>query len=168
MWPVQIERASIVISTEPTSAGPPEYPLFPMTIDEWQSWILKQQVTNWPRRYYWEPAYPLGMLHLLYVPVDGNQIALYLEQNLQALGTTGDSLLDFRPGFQYFIECNLAVRLAANDQERRSVSPFTASEAIRTLREIQANNSRPLMRISDAQSGTRWRSNVYVGNRYSW
>lgn len=166
VYPVRIERASLIVSTIPTSAGPPEYGLWPMTIDEWQDWILKGQISNWPRRFYYEPDYPLGVLHLVWVPTDANQLALYLEQNLSAVGAVGDMLLNFRPGYQYFIECNMAVRLADNNPTKAKITEHTRSEAIRTLRLIQSSNDRPLSRVSDALGSGPARSNIYIGNRY--
>lgn len=166
-YPVRIERASMVLTTnEFGGAGPPEYPIFPMTIDEWQTWTLKGQINNWPRRFYYEPSYPLGILHILYVPANTNQIALYLEQNIAAIDALGDALLDFRPGYQDALEALLGLRLARRHPEVQ-VSPELKEASAEAWRLIKTNNSRPLAKVNDMSGAARWRSNIYLGNRYS-
>lgn len=167
-WPTPmyqrgIERMSVILTAQAPS---PEYPLFPMTIDDWQEWRLKGQVNNWARCFYYEPAGPpLGIIHLLYVPTDGNQVAIYLEQLHIPIDATGDQELEFQYGLQEVIETNLAVRIAARHPKEAHLSEDTRRLAKSSLELIENNNNRPLKRTTDLSSG-RGRSNVYQGNRY--
>jgi hypothetical protein len=190
--PNQIERASILLTaTSPTT--PPEYTLSPLTIDEWQQWTLKTQVTNFSRRFYYErpgsipptgqslnsvPPNPggiptlgggnpglMGILHLLYVPNAANQVVLYLEQPLSQIDAMGDAQLFYPAGYQMMIESNLAVQLAARYPNEQQLSQDTRANAIKSLALIKMNNDRPLQRSCDWVAGQR-RSNVYDGNRY--
>jgi len=89
-YPVRVERASVILTNE---SPQPELPIFPLSLEEFQDWRLKDQTNNWPRRYYYEPSFPLANFWLLYVPADGNKIALYLEDKLIQLAAVGDQLL---------------------------------------------------------------------------
>ncbi len=161
-WPDRVERAGMVLTSETPN---PEYPIFPLSIDEWKEWTLKTQSTNWPRVYFYERSYPLGILHLLYVPTDANQIALYLEEALLPISATGDTLLDFPPGYQEAIESNLAVRIAAKSPGS-NIQEFTVELSRSSLMLIKNANNRPLKRGHDFERGP-YRTNVYVGNRYN-
>lgn len=161
VWPTRVERMSIVLSQY---SPEPEYPIFPLTVDEWQDWTYKKQVTNWPRRYFYERDFPLGILHLLYVPSDANSAAIYEEQPLSQIDATGDALLEFQPGYQEAIETNLAKRIAARFPGQSSISRLTLELSESSLDLIKNNNNRPLQRTTDfARSG---RSDIYNGNRY--
>jgi hypothetical protein len=164
-YPVRIERAGAVVTTNSGASGPPEFPMRPLTTDEYQLWILKQQTSNWPWCYYYEPAFPLGILYLLYMPTDANQVALYLEQTLAQIDATEDALLQFRPGYYDMIASNLAVRIAARHPDRAKLSDSTRELARSSLSLVRMANDRPLSRSNDmsAHSG---RQSVYTGNRY--
>jgi hypothetical protein len=169
-YPVRIQRASMVLTTQNyAGAGPPEYPLFPLSLDEWQSWTLKMQTTNFPRRYFYEPAYAssngLAIFHLLYVPYDDDMVALYLEETLQQIATAGDAVLDFRPGYQDMLTCGLAMRIADRTPDAQ-IKPGVVERYEYSLEMIRQNNNRPLSRANDMTSSSRWRSNVFLGNRY--
>lgn len=167
-YPVRLERASVVLTSLPGASGPPEHPLRMLTIDEWQEWRLKQQSTNWPWCAYYEPAYsqasPLAIVHLLYVPTDSNQVALYLEETIAQIEATGDALLDFRPGYQDMIESNLARRIGSRTPGWQE--PSHLAELVRSSTNlVKMANHRPLKRDND-MSRRGGRSNVYAGNRY--
>lgn len=166
-YPVRLERASMVLTTQQyDGAGPPEYPIFPLTIDEWQNWTLKDQTTNFPRRYFYEPSFPLAVFHLLYVPYDADQVALYLEETLAQIDATSDAILIFRPGYQDMLTSNLAIRIAARTPGAQP-SEYVRELAESSLDRIRMNNNRPLSRANDMTVSSRWRSNVYLGNRYN-
>lgn len=160
-WPERVERAGIVL-TEQTPQ--PEYPLYQLTVDEYQEWVLKGQSTNWPFRYWYERSYPLGIIHFLYIPTDSNQVALYLEEFLLPIDATGDSIVDWPPGYQEAIETNMAIRLAMKIPGA-NISNDTKVLARSSLALVKNANNRPLVRESDLgrQGG---RSSVYAGNRY--
>lgn len=163
-WQDRIERAGIVLSNESPA---PEYPIWPMTVDEYQMWTLKEQTTNWPRAFWYErKGPPLGIIHLLYVPTDANQLALYLEEFLLDINATGDSLLEWAPGYQLALETNCAVHIAARTPGS-NISADTRKLAVDSLALIRNANNRPLMRLSDMTSGRGGRSDVRAGNRFA-
>lgn len=164
-WPVFIPKIGFVLTGETLQ---PEYPLFPMTLEQWADWTFKQQTTNWSQYYFYEKSYPLGIIHFLYVPLDVNQMALYLEQPLEEITATGDELIDLRPAYQEAVETNLAKRIAARNPGRAQISTLTLELAASSLDQIRTNNDRPLKRTTDLSPGRNWRSNVYEGNRYGW
>lgn len=168
-YPVRIERASAVVTTEPNYLGPPEYPIHMLTVDEYQDWILKQQTANWPWCAWYEPAFQasggLGILHLLYVPTDANQIALYLEETLARIDATQDVLIQLRPGYYDLIASNLAVRIAARHPKTAQISDFTVQLARSSMSLVRMANDRPLSRDNDMAPRTG-AFNVYTGNRY--
>jgi len=165
-YPVRIERASAVVTTEPFYLGPPEYPMRKLTTDEYQDWILKQQTSNWPWCYYYEPAFPLGILYLLYVPSDANQVALYLEETLAQIDATQDTLIELRPGYYDLIASNMAVRIAARHPKTAVLADSTKELARSSLSLVRMANYRPLSRTNDMSQVSGTVSNVYNGNRY--
>lgn len=163
-WPERLDRVSVVVSG---STPNPEYKLWPLTVDDWQHWVVKTETANWPNGYFYERKYPIGILHLLYVPTDGNQLALYLETSLPQIDATGDELIDFPPGYQQAIQSNMAVLLAARYPTKAKLSPITSALARSSLMAIEQANNRPLSRttlLSESRYGGR--SNVLLGNRY--
>jgi len=166
-YPVRIERASAVVTTEPNYLGPPEYPMRQLSIDEYQFWILKQQTSNWPWCYYYEPSFPLGLLHLLYIPTDADQVALYLEETLTQINATSNALLDFRPGYYDMIASNMAVRIAARHPKTAEISEITRELARSSLSLVRMANDRPLSRSNDMARQQGGNANVYSGHRYN-
>lgn len=160
-WPDRVERAGIVLTEENPQ---PEYKLYQLTIDEYQEWVLKGQSTNWPFRYWYERSFPLGILHFLYIPTDTNQVALYLEEHILPINTTGNAIIEYQPGYQEAIETNLAVRLAMK-LPRAQLKPGVEVLARSSLALIKNANNRPLVRESDLgrQGG---RTNIWAGNRW--
>jgi len=161
-YPVRVERASMVLTTQTPQ---PEYKIFPLTIDQWQDWTLKTQSTNWPRRYFYEPSFPLAIFHLVYVPTDANAVALYLEEQIPMIAATGDALLSFRPGYEDAITSNLAVRIAARTPGS-NISPMIVELARSSLSLIKMANNRPLRRENDMGRVGPRRSDILNGNRY--
>jgi hypothetical protein len=160
--PMRLERIGILLTNQSPQA---EIPLQPLTLDEWQNWRLKTQTINWPQFFFYELDFPLGIVHLLYVPTDQNSVALYLEQPLAQIDAVGDELLDFPPNYQELIESNLAVRIAMRHPDRAKLSPEVRGMAMSTMQQARMNNRRPLVRHSDIESRFG-RSNVLSGNRY--
>lgn len=160
-YPTRVERASVILTNQSPSV---ERPLIPLTLGEWQEWRLKQQTTNWPLWFFYEPSFPLGIMHLLFVPTDGNQIALYLEEKLIRIDATGDTLLSFRDGYEDAITSNLAVRIASRTPGS-NISADVKELARSSLHLVKMANNRPLKRSSDMEK-RGGRSNVYAGSRY--
>jgi hypothetical protein len=168
-WVERIQRAGVVLTGQQSPY--PEYPIFPLTVDEWQGWVLKDQQTSWPRRYFYERAQPYGIVHLLYVPTDANSVALYLEDAISRIDvgenpTLEDITVTGPPGFQLMLETNLGRQLAARDPARAKISQETIDTARKSLMEFQGPNARPLMRSTDFTEQRR--SVIYDGNRYRY
>lgn len=165
-YPCRLERVSAVITVDPFQSGPPEYPMRALTVDDYQMWILKQQTTNWPWCFFYEPAFPLGILNLLYVPSDANYVALYIEETLAQIDATQDATVAFRPMYYDCICSNLAVRIAG--RKNKQLSPDIRELARSTLSMIKQANLRPLSRTNDMTRSLRPGGNtVLSGNRYS-
>lgn len=166
-YPVRLQRASMVLSTQNyAGAGPPEYKLFPLTLDEWQAWTLKGQSTNFPRHYFYEPSFPLATFHLLYVPTENDQLALYIDEVLANIDAASDAILQFRPGYQDLLTGALAMRLSDRYPEAQ-IKPGVIERTREARDYIRMNNNRPLSKATDMSAGSRFRSNIYNGNRYN-
>jgi hypothetical protein len=169
-YPVRIERAGAIVTTQPNYQGPPEFHIHMLSLDEYQSWILKQQTSNWPWFAYYEPAFQasggVGILHLLYVPSDANFIALYLEETLAQIDATQDQLLAFRPGYYDLIASNMAIRIAARHPKTAVLADSTKELARSSMSLVRMANHRPLSRGNDFKGSGGSRSNIYSGNRY--
>lgn len=163
-WPERITRAGFVLTGQTLD---PEYEIYPLTVEEWADWTYKKQATNWSQRYYYEKSYPIGVMHLLYVPNDVNQLALYMEEPLQEINATGDQLFDLPPGYQTVCETNLGKAIAARNPGRSNISKLTLDKADSSLDQLRSNNRRGLKRSTDLSRGRNFRSNVYEGNRYT-
>lgn len=173
MHPREIERMSMILTDQ---SPEPEYAMVPLTLEEWQHWLLKSQTNNWSRRFYYEPpgnggqvvsdSTPfMGVVHLLYVPSQANQVAVYLEVPYSQIAATGDQLLEYQYGVQEAIETNLALRIAARHPKEARVSEDTRRLAKSSLELIMNNNNRPLQRVTDLRAGFN-RPNVLSGNRF--
>lgn len=163
-WQDRIERAGIVLNNQ---SPEPEIPIWPLTVDEYQLWTFKDQATTWSRRFWYErKGPPLGILHLLYIPTEADQLALYLEEFLLDINATGDSLLEWAPAYQLMLQTNCAVHIAARTPGS-NISADTRRIAVESLALIRNANNRPLSRVSDFSRGSNGRSNVLLGNRYS-
>ncbi len=166
VWPERMERAGIIVDDDA------EYPIYPLTLEEWSLWRQKKQASNWPRRYFWERAFPLGILHLLYIPSDTSKVALYLEDPISQIvkpgGTPPDYdavTLDYAPGYQLACESNLGMLYAAANSSRAKPTAEARRIAKASLDLLKTNNNRPLCRTTDLAATTN-RSNIYNGNRW--
>lgn len=166
-YPVRIDRASMVITENPSQGGPPEYPMRQLTEQEYQWWTIKGMNASWSWCYYYESAFNssngLGILYLLYIPDQSNVLALYLEETLAQIDATQDAILYFRPGYYDAISANLAVRLAGR---RGQVSDIIRELARSSLSLVKRENYRPLSRCNDMTTNNDRRSNIYQGNRW--
>lgn len=171
-YPVRIQQASAVVTTNQNGGGgPPEYPMQQLSLQDYQLWVLKQQSSNWPWCYYYEPAFNMGLalIYLLYIPTDSNFVALYLEETLAQIQATQDAILSFRPGYYEMITSNMAKRIAMRYPDRAKISPMTLELARETLSSVRQANYRPLSRNNDmARMDERGNSypSILSGNRY--
>ncbi len=168
VWPDRIDRASIVLTSQTLQ---PEYPLYPLTVQEFQLWVVKQQQTNYPSAYFYERSFPLGKIHLLYIPNNVNDIALYLERPLSQIAVNADYnnvTLEYQPGYQEALENNLAVRIAERNPKTTNITQSLINRARFGLQLLKTVNNRPLTKARDIMPlGYGGRSNVFFGNRYN-
>lgn len=177
-WPDRIERAGVVLTTQPSQGGgPPEYPMSMFTVDEYQLWILKGQATNFSWcAWYERQDPPAGIVHLLYVPTEADKVALYLEKPLSQIAIAGGTPpnyaavpLIFQPAYQEALEANLARRILMRAPHRSRLDADAKAELRNLARTgmslIRNANNRPLSRQTDL-TPTRFVSNIFQGNRY--
>lgn len=179
--PREIDRAGVVLTTQTvTAAGPPEYEMKILTVDEWRLWTLKGQTTNFPWCLWYEKAGPPnGIVHVVYVPTDANKVALYLERPIQPIAAQpsiggqppnySTVTLDLRPEFVEAIINNLALRILRRRPGKSQLDARAREDlkeaAMSGMRLISRNSIRPLSRETDL-SHSGGRSNIWVGNRY--
>lgn len=159
LTPEHVERMSLILTDQTLE---PEYPLRMLTQDEYQQWVYKHEVANYPWCAFYEKAWPLGIVHLLYVPTLVNQAAVYLENALGIIDDTGNQALDWPPGYEEMLTLQVAIRIPGGKP-----SADTKRMAAESLSMVKANNNRPLSRTTDL---ARWRgrSAVLLGNRWGW
>lgn len=174
--PVRIERASIILIDQTLQ---PEYPLTPLTVEQYQTWIVKKQLTQFPWTFYYDKAYSggLGNVVLLYGPTQANEVALYLEQPLGKIAVAVGNppnyaavTMEIPDGYEEPLSTNVALRALGRmpsksslDAEARMELKERAAEGQLLLKQM---NNRPLQRTTDlGYTGTR-RSQILLGNRY--
>lgn len=170
VWPDRIDRAGIVI-TNGSGALPAEYPLYPLTVQLFAEWIVKDQQTSYPAAYFYERSFPLGKVHLLYIPNTVNNVALYLERPLSQIAVNADYStvsLDYQPGYQEALENNLAVRIAERNPKTTNITQSLINRARFGLQLLKTVNNRPLTKARDIMpAGYGGRASIYNGNRWS-
>lgn len=152
--PVQIDQAGFIF----TNVTPQiEQPFRIIGVQEWAALTPKFLTSTVPFYLYYSPEVPLGKIHLFPVPSTSwgpNALALYLWVSLQQVNNV-NSVIDLAPGYQSFLEFNLALRLAMQFPTRAKPSQNLPAMAIATKRKIQIPNQPRLLsqcEISDGQS----------------
>jgi hypothetical protein len=142
--PVKIERAGLVVDDN-------EYPLIgPLTPSEW-SRISDKLTEGTPARFYYEPAFPLGKIHLNPITAAADQLALYTWIPLTAFADLDDDV-ELPDGYEVAIAANLAIELGPEWQ--REVNPLTVMLARNSLYDIKHVNRPSLeMRCDTAALG---------------
>ena len=88
-----------------------DYPLYVATQPEWNGIIQKSTESQIPGVIYYEPTFPLGTVHVWYVPTEALPITLAVNMQLAAVADIGDTLV-FPPGYERALRYALAVELA--------------------------------------------------------
>lgn len=97
-----------------------EIPVLPFTRDEWNRESLKSLTQDWPTRYFYEPSFPLGVIHWWPIATTAAEVVLSLPTPLSAPATLATTLV-FPPGYREMWRLNLALRL---------VRPFKVKEPV--------------------------------------
>lgn len=140
--PVKIDAAGLISLSNP--AQPLERPLDPLTVERWAAIPLKS-VASLPMSFYYETAYPLGIVHLWPLPSSADQIALYVWRTNGVFAAPVDSVI-LAPGYLRAIQYNLAVELALRWPERAKLSPLAIEIASDSKAAIKRLNT-PLVEL---------------------
>lgn len=151
--PVRIELANLVILSNP--ASPLHRPLEPASSADWAAIRLPGLESTLPTRYYYEPAHPLGKLHLWPAPTESNRVEIYTWQPLGRI-TSLDDTFDLPPGYEEAVKYNLAVRLSTMFlHAQRRPSPLVLEMARESLAAIKRLNApAPVMGTEPVMGGT--------------
>lgn len=126
--------------------GSDDYPVDPMTFDEWVA-ISDKTVTNAiPNRYYYEASYPQGVLNLNEVPSEANVLHVLMWTPFTAFSAVSDSV-SLPPGYERAMASNLAIEIAPEFEREPSMT--VRQIAANSLRAIRSINTRPIMLDSE-------------------
>jgi hypothetical protein len=120
-------------------------------VSEWGREMQKNSSAIQPYALYYEPKWPLGLIHLYPKPDAADNLVLYTPIQFLQL-TSGIQPVSLPPGYAEAIAFNLALRIAP--EYNRSVSAEVAAGAASALATIKMKNVRPaVMRCDDAIVG---------------
>ena len=159
--PVRITTANLIITTNP--AQPLRHPL-EILVDETQWGRIKLQAvaTSIPLKLYNDRAHPLSTLYFWPVPTVAYPIELYTWRQIARFASATDAV-DFPPGYEEAVVCNLALRLCPEwgKLPRADVADLarTAKAAIQSLNSF----SSPVMACDPVLAGTRSSFNWLMG-----
>lgn len=138
-----------------------------LTDDAWAAIPIKTQTNPLPTFYYWNPTYAggLGSLSFWLVPTSSVLTGvLYAPSPVAQFVNLNDALV-LPPGWQWFIQENLAVFFAGIFRENLPVDPNLVKSASDALASIKRSNTRLLeMSIDPALTHDAPRSNIYTGH----
>ena len=133
--PVVIDLATVTVSGY-------EYPVTVVEADRWAE-IPDKALTGIPDTLYYDPAAPLGKVHLYPVPDQAYALALWVWDSLPTYVSINETLV-LPPGYARMLRYNLAVDLAP--EWGRALSPAVIQTAIDTKAAIKrANQTAPVM-----------------------
>jgi hypothetical protein len=134
-----------------------DYPVKIASAAAWYALAVKtttsSNVSEW---LYYEPAYPLGTLHLYPKPISG---VLHLVTRVPFVAYSATDSLALPPGYQDAITYHLAIRLAP--EYGRPVTPELAALARAAKDNIQRANFRVPLMSTGLQEGRR--ANIWSG-----
>lgn len=139
----------LVIKYQDTSVSPTfEYKLTRMDDAVWQSLPQKNLTATLPTAAYYNPTYAsgFGSLYLWPIPSQANlQGVLYAPSPVAEAGALTDSIV-LPAGYKYFMEENLAVKLAATFRDGLPLDPELKQNAKDSKANVKRANSRtPVM-----------------------
>lgn len=117
-----------------------EYPLTPMSDEEWRIERVKNLTSIQPTHFHYYTDWPLGQLHFWPTPSVTIEVGVYLPQPItsKALLTT---VFDLPPGYSRALRDCLALELAP--ELGVPVNPALAQSAIDAKSQLQRTNFRP-------------------------
>ena len=149
--PLRIEGAYV------TDSGT-DVPVEVVDSNAWDSIPLKTTTANYPSLLYYEPAYPLGIVHLWPVPTSTDVLTLSVLSQLSSFATVGTSV-SLPPGYERALAYNLAIEIAP--EFGRPVPAEVAKIARDSLASIKRVNHKPPMLQIEFAEGRR--SNILIG-----
>lgn len=133
--PVVIDQAAVIF-------GGYEYPVTVVEADRWAA-IPDKSRTGIPDTLYYDPAAPLGRVHLYPVPDQAYALALWVWDSLPTYTSIDDALV-LPPGYARMYRYNLALDLAP--EWSRDIPPAVIQNAIESKSAIKrANQAAPVM-----------------------
>ena len=108
--PVRIERAGIIITTNPPQ--PVELPITILSVQGWSNIVIKATQSTIPTALYNDGSYPLTNISMWPVPQDSsNYVALYCWEQISSFADLSTTSYDFPPGYVLALKYNLAALL---------------------------------------------------------
>jgi len=88
-----------------------DYPVVPLTQQQWNDILQKSTESQLPSGVYYEPAYPIGTVRVWPVPLEGLTITLSVNMQISPVASIG-STIALPPGYERALVYALAVDLA--------------------------------------------------------
>lgn len=88
-----------------------DYPLQPISMDQWSAIGLKSQPGPWPKVVYYDGSYPLGTMYFFPQPSQGGELHLWTD-NLFSEYLSLTTPVDLPQGYERFLKIALALELA--------------------------------------------------------
>lgn len=123
-----------------TRIGSTDYPYTVVHAELWTLLHQKSQSGTWPQWVYYEPAYPLGVIHCWPVPTVG-VLSLLLDQPLTTLGL--NDTVSMPPGYEDALVLCLGKRLAPSYGQ--SLTAEYVSDYTLAMRALTRANKRPVI-----------------------
>ena len=130
--PVQVESAYVRLNAQ--SGIPTDYQLELIPSYEDYSKIVLKTMTNFPRFYFYDPAYPVGLIYFWPLPLIGQELHILVRNPLGAFATLNDALY-LPPEYAPALSLTLAVwlRMAAKMPPDPALNAL-ARDAVNTIR----------------------------------
>lgn len=125
------------------------YPMIKYTYDDWMNIFTLTNTSDIPRYFYYEPAYPLGRIHLYYSPSATNTINIASEK--QQGSYVIDDVLSLSPGYESMFIYNLAKELLLFFPSE-STGPLVIKLAAESLKDVEQENVKNIMVESEIDS----------------
>lgn len=154
--PVVIDKAYLTLNSG-------DCPIEILDDDHWAA-IPVKNMTGIPTSLYYEPAFPLGKVHLHPKPAEAYSLALWCWDSLPTYTMAQlNSTLTLPPGYRRMLRFNLALDLAA-DGYGKEPSASVVNNAVESKAAIKrANHSAPVMDVDGAflqQGGASYGSGI--------
>jgi hypothetical protein len=160
--PMTLDRASILLNAGTNNVS--ELPLGILTYELWQYITVKNIGSNPPTKVYYEPRFPLGVLHFWPYPSVGTQMVLYVRNQVAQFANL-NSTVSFPPGYLKFLQYGLALELANYYGKKSAMSPEARETAKEARAWVKRLNILPLdIRVDPALVATQQPFNIYSGD----